>query len=293
MTLSQYMKQVAEEVEQCILSHLENEDKDIARTYEAMRYSVCAGGKRIRPFLVVSISDMLSGEHEKAVLFGAALEMIHTYSLIHDDLPCMDDDDLRRGRPTCHKVFGEAMAVLAGDGLLTEAFSLLSSSDLSFYDKAQSIAILSQAAGAKGMIGGQAMDMQAEADGIGSVEQLMKLCQKKTGALIVAAAKLGLLSAGITDVDIEGAILTYAANIGLAFQIVDDYLDVNATTEELGKPIGSDAQNGKTTFMTYMTEQEAKAEAEALTLSACQSISAIPHCEMLLQLANNLLHRTK
>ena len=290
-SLSVYMQEVASQVEEKLKSILRTDDQDIASTYEAMQYSAMAGGKRIRPFLVVAVSDMLGGNREAALTFGTALEMIHTYSLIHDDLPAMDNDDLRRGKPTCHKVFGEAGAILAGDGLLTEAFSVLSSANADPQSVVFAVKILSCAAGAFGMIGGQAMDIGAETIPPSNVEFLQKLCHKKTGALISAAGQLGCLAANHYNDSVCQSILTYTSKIGLAFQMIDDYLDVYAGEEMLGKPIGSDAANGKTTFMSFMSAEQLKAEACRLTEEAIVAISHIDGNKMLVELAEKLLNR--
>ena len=292
-TLSLSMREVASATEEKIKQYLFCSDPDIASTYEAMLYSALAGGKRIRPFLCVAVSDMLGGNREVALTYGAALEMIHTYSLIHDDLPAMDNDDLRRGKPTCHKVFGEAEAILAGDGLLTEAFGLITTAPAKPEVNLEAVRILSRAAGAFGMIGGQAMDIKAEKVALASVKQQKKLCNKKTGALISVAGQLGCLAAGHSNDDVSAAVLKYTQNIGLVFQMIDDYLDVYAGEEELGKPIGSDAANGKTTFMTWMPADALLENAATLTSEACKAIREIQGSENLISLANTLLHRTR
>ena len=290
-TLASKMKEVACRTEEKIKAWLNSGDPHIASTYEAMLYSALAGGKRIRPFLCVAVAEMLGGDREVALTYGAALEMIHTYSLIHDDLPAMDNDDLRRGKPTCHKVYGEAVAILAGDGLLTEAFGLLSSANASPELVLEGVRVLSRAAGAYGMIGGQTMDILAETTPLSSAVEQKKLCDKKTGALISVAGRLGCLAAGHKDDEITSAILTYTQNIGLVFQMIDDYLDVFAGEEQLGKPIGSDAANGKTTFMSWMSPEQLLAEAKTLTDAACASISSLEGSDTLIELAQNLLVR--
>ena len=290
-TLSAYMKEIASLVEERIACYLECSDPDISSTYEAMLYSAMAGGKRIRPFLCVAVCDMLGGQRDVALTFGAALEMIHTYSLIHDDLPAMDNDDLRRGKPTCHKIFGEAGAILAGDGLLTEAFGLVATAKTDPSVTVEAVRRLSRAAGAYGMIGGQAMDIRAEHEPLQNIETLEKLCHKKTGELISVAGQLGCLAAGFTEGDTLHAISRYTEKIGIVFQMIDDYLDVYAGEEALGKPIGSDAANGKTTFMTFMTSSELLEKAAALTREACEAISDLKGNEMLIALAETLLHR--
>ena len=210
--------------------------------YEAMEYSLFAGGKRIRPVLAVSVCEMLGGKALDVMPFACALEMIHTYSLIHDDLPCMDDDDLRRGRPTSHKVFGEGMAVLTGDALLNCAFeTAIKFSQVSPEVTLDCLNVLSNASGTEGMIGGQVIDLENEGKKTEySVLENMHLL--KTGALISAAAKLGAICAGVPNSDIF-RVNEFAKNLGIAFQIKDDILDVEGNEEVLGKPIGSDADN--------------------------------------------------
>lgn len=233
---------------------------------------------------------MLGGKVEAALPFACAIEMIHTYSLIHDDLPCMDDDDMRRGKPTNHKVYGEATATLAGDGLLTGAFELLCAADLSSDAVRAAVRVLAEAAGADGMVGGQVMDLAAENTEI-SFDTLVKLHTLKTGAMITAAVRLGLIAAGVTDETAQNAMITYAHHIGLAFQIVDDVLDALGDENTLGKPIGSDAAQGKVTFLHFLTPEEAMEYAERLTESAEQLLASYENSETLRALARYLLER--
>ncbi len=239
--------------------------------YDAMSYSIMAGGKRLRPVISLAVCDMLGGETEDALRFGAAIEYIHTYSLIHDDLPCMDDDDLRRGMPTCHKKFGEANALLAGDGLLTGAFEYLS--DMEKYKSVdpatviRAISAIAKAAGCDGMIGGQVVDLECEEKENVSEETLNYLHYRKTGALIRVAATVGALAAGASDADIRTVEL-FAEKLGLAFQIQDDILDCIGDESVLGKPIGSDAENGKTTYVTLMGLEGARGKSDAVTAEA-------------------------
>ena len=219
--------------------------------------------------------------------------MIHTYSLIHDDLPCMDDDDLRRGKPTNHIVYGEAAAVLAGDALLTEAFSVASSPVIPAEMIPSAIRILAEASGSFGMIGGQMLDLRGETERL-DFEALLEMHAKKTGALIRAACLLGCLSAGITDPDDVRyqAAVTYAENIGLAFQVIDDRLDAVGSEEDLGKPIGSDEESGKTTFLSFMSVEQAYDYACDLTEQAKNAIALFPARTTLCELADYLLNRT-
>ena len=224
--------------------------------------------------------------------FACAVEMVHTYSLIHDDLPCMDDDDMRRGRPTCHKVYGEATALLAGDGLLTRAFGVTASNRAVSSDAVRdAVAVLSRAAGSFGMIGGQVMDLAGEHKKL-PLESLKKLHAHKTGAMIEVSAVLGCLAAGLSLADPRTeAAKRYARGIGLAFQIVDDVLDVTADAALLGKPIGSDADNEKTTFLTYYTTDEALQQARLVTNEAKEALAEIPNNEFLMGLADYLVSR--
>ena len=278
-------------VETALAARAAQTDKDFAPVREAAAYSLLAPrAKRIRPTLVLELCRMLGGKDEAALPCAVAVEMVHTYSLIHDDLPCMDNDDLRRGRPTCHKAFGEATALLAGDALLTDAFFVLASTaELSAVAARDAVAVLSRAAGSFGMIGGQIMDMIGETKKL-SLPLLNKLHENKTGALIVAAATLGCLSAGLALDDARVlAVQQYAKGIGLAFQIVDDVLDVTADAETAGKSVGSDTN--KTTFITYYTPTEALALARCVTEEAKAAIRTLENSDVLLALADHLILR--
>ena len=251
-------------------------DRDYEELQKAELYALLAGGKRIRPFLTLKSCSIFGGSEDKALPLALALEMVHTYSLIHDDLPCMDNDNLRRGKPTCHIQFGEATALLAGDGLLTRAFLMIATADvLSAAERALAVRILSEAAGDSGMLAGQMMDSYAEENAI-SFETLLKLHRNKTGAMIRAACLLGALAAGMdpySDDPRMKALICYSENIGIAFQIIDDILDRVGDETVLGKPIGSDSENGKTTFLTFMTVEEAERFAVELTDRAVSAVS--------------------
>lgn len=257
-------------------------------TYDAMRYSLYAGGKRIRPMLSLACCDALDGNIDAALCYGCAIEMIHTYSLIHDDLPCMDNDELRRGKPTNHVVFGENMAVLAGDALLNFACeSIVKSSVASPLMNIQALDIIYSASGPDGMIGGQVMDIAAEKEAI-SADTLAVLHQKKTGALIKASAALGAISAG-KDPDLFSG---YASSLGLAFQIRDDILDVEGNTETFGKPVLSDEKNNKTTYVSLFGVEGAKKRLLDETDKAIASIGFLGgKGEFLKELALYLLER--
>jgi len=250
------------------------------------RYSLMAGGKRVRPALTLEFCRLFGGRPEDALPFAAAVEMIHTFSLIHDDLPCMDDDDLRRGRPTNHKVFGEAYALLAGDGLALDAFGMAASNErVTPEARAQAVLLLSRAAGSDGMVRGQVMDMFGEQNTL-TYEELLALHAHKTGALIRVAAQLGCLAAGISmDSPKMAAAVGYAERIGLAFQVVDDVLDATSTPEALGKSVGGDAEHHKNTFLSFKSVAEAEAYADRLTAGAVEIISAYEGSERLSALA--------
>ena len=234
------------------LPEIEDEHKYIA---EAMKYSLENGGKRIRPYLTLEFCRLCGGDPMKAIPFAVALEYIHTYSLIHDDLPCMDNDDMRRGKPSSHIKFGEANALLAGDALLTRAFGIVCMSPLPPAFKCYAVACLSELAGAQGMIGGQYKDLKNEERETDLV-MLLDTDRLKTGALIKSACLLGCYAADASEEEIEAAEV-YAENLGIAFQIRDDILDVTATSEQLGKPAGSDVTNGKNTYVSVLGMEDA------------------------------------
>ena len=258
----------------------------------AQCYSVLGAGKRIRPFLTNEVCRMLGVSLKASMPFVIAVEMIHTYSLIHDDLPCMDDDDMRRGNPTCHKVYGEAIATLAGDGLLTDACSVcVMNPHVSGDCAATAVALLSGAAGSFGMVKGQTVDLYGESNDL-TEEQLVELHLGKTGAMICVSVQLGALAAGVAPNDERVERLTeFAQRIGLAFQIIDDILDATSSEEELGKSVGSDKDKNKTTFLSFFTIEQAKAQAEDMTTSAIKQISDIDNSERLVSLALYLCDR--
>ncbi len=230
---------------------------------DASRYSLLLGGKRIRPTIMLEFCKLFGGNINDAVDFAVALEMIHTYSLIHDDLPCMDNDDMRRGNPSCHIKFGEDIALLAGDTLLTESFKISTSGCVDDAKKVKAISVLASRAGLHGMIGGQVMDLSFEKRKP-SLKELHAMYIKKTGCLISAAAEIGSIIGGATEEQIATAV-SYALNLGLAFQIIDDILDVTGDQETLGKPIGSDQENQKTTFVTLLGIDKARKIAKECT----------------------------
>ena len=256
--------------------------------FEAMEYSLLAGGKRLRPIFAMEFCRMCGGDWKAAVALGAAVEMIHTYSLIHDDLPCMDNDDYRRGRLTNHKVYGEAMAVLAGDGLLTDAFVMASTAQLKrSEDMAFAISVLGECAGSLGMVGGQVLDIMSEAREC-TEEEVLAIQSRKTGALINAACVLGVIAAGGSEKQIAAA-GTFADALGLAFQIRDDMLDVIGTAEEMGKGVGTDFT--KNTFVKIYGLDKCALLVREYTDTALEALSVFQDTEYMATLANSLTSR--
>lgn len=265
---------------------------------ESMRYSLFVGGKRIRPILCLAAAaavDSDAATQRRALPVACALECIHTYSLIHDDLPAMDDDELRRGKPTNHTIFGEAAAILAGDGLLTFAFDLLSSPVSAAIDDPARIRIIqtiARAAGPLGMVGGQSLDMIYEGEKVG-YEALRNIHRSKTGALITASVVSGAIIAGANEAQ-ETALKTYGDHIGLAFQIVDDLLDIEATTEQLGKPAGSDIKSDKVTYPSLFGRETSKTMAREAVQEALTALAPFDRqAEPLRILANYIVERKK
>ena len=257
---------------------------------ESMRYSLTAGGKRIRPILVLEFCRISGGDVQKALPVACAIEMLHTYSLIHDDLPCMDNDDLRRGKPTNHVVYGECTAVLAGDALQAEAFGTILRSELPAEVRANCAEILADAVGSDGMCAGQFLDMKGE-NMVLSEDELNEINSRKTGALLIAACRMGVAAAGGSDEQLEAAAL-FGAAIGAAFQIRDDILDVISTDEALGKPVGSDAQENKNTYMALYGQERCMQMIRRLTESAKSALSvAFTDTDFLCCLADSMVTR--
>ena len=256
--------------------------------FEAANYSLLAGGKRLRPILALEFCRMCGGEPERALPFGAAVEMIHTYSLIHDDLPCMDNDDYRRGRLTNHKVYGEGMAVLAGDALLTDAFAVATRAELPEPGKiGEAIAALSECAGSLGMIGGQVLDIMSEQRQC-TKQEVLDIQSRKTGKLITAPCVLGVIAGGGTEAQKEAA-ARFAALLGLAFQIRDDMLDVIGSQAELGKATGMDAE--KNTFVLLYGLDKCAELVERYTQEAVAALDAFQDKDYLAALAKSLTDR--
>ncbi len=258
---------------------------------EGARYSLLNGGKRIRPVIMMEFCRLCGGNPADALDFAIALEMIHTYSLIHDDLPCMDNDDMRRGKLSCHKAFGEDIALLSGDTLLTEAFFVAANAPVSCDKALKAVSYLSANAGLHGMIGGQVMDLGFEKKKP-DVAELQDMYMRKTSALLIAAASIGCVAAGRDDEETLKSAAKYGYNLGLAFQIVDDILDVTANEKLLGKPVGSDQKNNKTTFVTIYGLEKAFAIAAEISNYALDALDEIGgDTENLYEITNYLLDR--
>ena len=258
---------------------------------EAMNYSLSAGGKRIRPVLVMAFCEAMGTDYRKAKAPACSIEMIHTFSLIHDDLPSMDDDDLRRGKPSCHKAYGEAMAILAGDALSVLPFEIIADdTELTPEQKVSIISELAKATGKSGMIGGQVIDIENESRNDVDAENLCNMYRNKTGQLIAVSCIMGCICAGSDSKVIEIS-AEYGYKLGLAFQIIDDILDVTASTEEIGKPAGSDMIENKTTFVTLYGVDKAREIADRITVEALECLGKIGGNSFLTELTENLLQR--
>ncbi len=276
MDIAARIRETAERVERRLAELLPAEDAaPCPDLHSAMRYSIFAGGKRIRPFLCIEAAKACGGSEAGALEAACALETLHTYTLIHDDLPCMDDDDLRRGRPTCHKVYGEGIAVLAGDALLTEAFGILARvPENALYGVRHYVAELARLTGSLYLVGGQALDLEGEGRSL-SAEDIRAIHFGKTAALIMASARLGAMSAAAPAEQLE-ALTVYARDLGLAFQLIDDVLDVTSSPDVLGKSIGKDARDQKATYCSLVGLDAARAEARDLTASSLAALDALP-----------------
>lgn len=296
MTHEEFEKKYAEYLK-IVEDRLEPRAKEVLPTSSevgnAARYSLLSGGKRIRAILVLATCEMMGGDYHAAADLAVAVEMLHCYSLIHDDLPCMDNDDYRRGKPSCHKVYGEATALLAGDALQAAAFEVITYAPLSILSRLGAVRELAMGSGDRGMVLGQELDLYYESRNA-TASELRKTHMRKTGSLIHAAMQMGAWAAEARPVD-RYELENYAFNIGLAFQIVDDVLDATSTTEELGKPVGSDSGNGKTTYITLYGAEEAMKRASDLTRGACRDMQNYfgDKADFLVELANSLLMRRK
>jgi geranylgeranyl diphosphate synthase type II len=293
MDIREYLSDSKKLVDQYLEKLLPQEDEMPATIHKAMRYSVFAGGKRVRPILVLASGESLGGYRSVLLHLGSGIEMMHTYSLIHDDLPALDNDDLRRGRPTCHKVFGEAMAVLAGDALMTRCYQVLAS--LPGVSDSVRIRIIGEIAGAtgtvKGMIGGQVVDLESEGKPV-NAELLEYIHHSKTGALLTACVRCGALAASANPEELQ-SLTEFGAKIGLVFQIVDDILDVTASSEELGKTAGKDEKVEKATYPALYGLETSRKKAQELMESALEDIEAFGEkVEILRELARFIVQRT-
>lgn len=294
MNLGEYLKEKGKIVEEALDRYLPKESEMPVTLHKAMRYSMMAGGKRIRPILCIASCEAVGGKAKKALPVACALEMVHTYSLIHDDLPAMDNDDFRRGRPTNHKVFGEAVAILAGDALLTEAFRIMTNSNLRKTIRPDAIldviSDLAKASGSFGMVGGQVVDMESEGIEI-DLPTLEYLHTRKTGALILASIKGGAKIGEGTYEEIE-ALTRYGECLGLAFQIADDILDIEGNIEETGKDVGSDLERKKATYPSILGMPASKERASELIDMAIDSLRGFDEkAEPLREIAKYVVER--
>ena len=288
------IKLFSELINKDLYAYLDEYREEYKVVFDSMRYSVENGGKRVRPLLTLLFCDACGGDVNKALPLADAVEYIHTYSLIHDDLPCMDNDDYRRGKPSNHKVYGEAFALLAGDGLLTAAFERITDCQKAGLYSAEvavnAIYTLSHLAGSRGMIGGQIIDLLNENNNDADFENLKLMDTLKTGALIEAACVMGCIAAGADEAKINAA-TEFAQKIGLAFQIKDDILDVTSTLEKLGKMAGSDAQNGKSTYVTLLGVEECQRVVDKLTDEAMDALNIFENNDALTEYAKYLADR--
>ena len=293
MSIKDYLEEKAELINQELKDILPTEDEKPAKLHKAMRYSLLAGGKRLRPALTITTADLIAGKGEEVLPAACAIELIHTYSLIHDDLPSMDDDEIRRGKPTNHLVFGDGIAILAGDALLTYAFEIMSG--LEGFKKGHILKAsneLAVASGNQGMVGGQVADILAEGRAI-TKEELDYIHRHKTGALLKASVKIGAILAGANQAEIK-ALTEYAEEIGLAFQIVDDILDIEGDSEKLGKDAGSDLARDKATFPALYGLEEAKKLAKQKQEKAKQALDMFSNdkSDLLAELADYIVERS-
>ena len=293
MKCKEFLENSANLTEKALEKYLPESKEEYKIVADAMRYSLLGGGKRIRAALCLEFCRVCGGNTEDALPFACAVEMIHAYSLIHDDLPCMDNDDMRRGKPSCHKAFTEDMALLAGDALQPLAFeTIFTAKNVKPENIIRAANVLAKAAGYNGMVGGQVLDLDAEGKEI-SYQTLLNIETLKTGALISSACEMGCIVADADDEKIAAA-KSYAAKIGRVFQMIDDVLDVTADEEELGKPVGSDEENLKTTYVSMFGIEKTCQMAEELTNEAINDLKVFgDEAEMLKELAILLLHRKK
>ena len=289
--IEELLNQRADKVQNALSDYLQPQNENYDIVIEAMRYAALCGGKRIRPSLLLEFYTLFGGKEKDAMPFACALEMIHTYSLIHDDLPCMDDDDMRRGKPSCHIAFPENIALLAGDALLTKAFEICAKANtVPTQNALQATALLAEYSGLNGMIGGQVIDLQSEGKEV-SIETVTQMYALKTGALLLLTAKIAAALAGVTDNRLDLA-AEYCKKVGLAFQIVDDLLDIEGTVEELGKPVGSDLEEQKSTLVSLIGVTKAKEMVAELSAEAKQ-LAVQLNSKTLTELVDYLVARRK
>jgi geranylgeranyl diphosphate synthase type II len=291
MELKPYLKSRQKKIERALEHYLPSEKTNPATIHKAMRYSLFAGGKRLRPILCLAAAEAAGGKIENALPLACALECIHTYSLVHDDLPSMDNDDFRRGRPTCHKVFGEGIAVLAGDALLTIAFEIVSTTKPTRrYNMSALLREVAVAAGSRKLIAGQVADLEAEGKKVDR-SQLRYIHENKTAAILTSSVRLGAMSANATEKELA-AMTRFGRALGLAFQIIDDILDVTQTTEQLGKSAGKDIAAKKATYPAVIGLEKSRDEARRLTVQARHALTMFAaKADALQGLANYLLER--
>ncbi len=296
MDINRYLQEKKELVDSALERYLPRKEEFTLNLHKAMQHSLFAGGKRIRPILSIASFEAVGGEGERILPFACALEMIHTYSLIHDDLPAIDNDDYRRGKPTCHKVFGEATAILAGDGLLTEAFRLMTNQpakDLSSSDGGLVLDLINEvarAAGVSGMVGGQVVDVESEGKAV-DLPTVQYIHTHKTGAMILAAVRVGA-KLGAAKGEILKALTRYGENLGLAFQIADNILNVEGEAALMGKKTGSDLSKGKATYPSVLGVEESKKRARELVRLAVDALKPLgPEADPLREIARFVIAR--
>ena len=296
MDIRQYLQEKKEKVDSALKRYLPEKEGFTLNLHRAILHSLFAGGKRIRPILSIASFEAVGGKGEKILPFACALEMIHTYSLIHDDLPAIDNDDYRRGKPTCHKIFGEAIAILAGDGLLTEAFKLMTNRSVEDRPSRDGELVLdlinevAQAAGILGMVGGQAADIESEGKTV-DLPTVQYIHTHKTGAMILASVRVGAKLAGASE-EILQALTHYGENLGLAFQVVDDILNVEGEANLMGKKTGSDLSKGKATYPSVLGVEESKKRAEELMRLAVDALKPLgPEADPLREIARFVVAR--
>jgi geranylgeranyl diphosphate synthase type II len=290
MDITRYLQEKKEKVDSALEKYLPEKEEFTLNLHKAIQHSLFAGGKRIRPILSIASFEAVGGKGERILPFACALEMIHTYSLIHDDLPAMDNDDYRRGQPACHKVFGEAIAILAGDGLLTEAFKLMTNQSVKDHPSSDGGLILelvnevAQAAGVSGMVGGQVADIESEGKAV-DLPTVQYIHTYKTGAMILASVRVGAKLGGAKE-SILKALTRYGENLGLAFQVADDILNVEGKAALMGKKTGSDLSKGKATYPSVLGVEESKKRARELVRLAVDALKPLgPEADPLREIA--------